>query len=425
MNAALRNIQKDVLPNGLTVVSETMEHVRSVSLGIWVRSGSRREPKELCGIAHFLEHMLFKGTTRRSAADIARTMDAVGGMLDAFTAKEMICFEAKVLDQHLPLAFDVMADMVLHPRLDADDIEREKNVVLEELKMDQDNPDYLIHELFTSNFWRGHALGRPVSGTPATVRAFTREKVLRCWREWFSPNNLIVTAAGRVDHAQLVALARDAFGGMGAGDNGESDSVPRAHAPIVTRTKNELEQVHLCLGVPCYPVAHERRYALAVLNTILGGGMSSRLFQNIREQQGLAYAVFSELNPYRDTGLLSVYAGTALETAGRVARMVAAEFRALRESPVSEEELQRAKDNLKGSLLLSLESTSARMGNLGRQEIYFGRFFSLEEILAAVEAVTREELREMAAEFFQPEKICATVLGPLDGFELKREDLEC
>jgi predicted Zn-dependent peptidase len=402
-----------------------MEHVRSVSVGVWVRTGSRREPAELNGMAHFIEHMVFKGTARRSAADIAREMDSVGGMLDAFTAKEMICFNAKVMDEHLPLAFDIIADMVLRPRFDETDVAREINVVLEELKMEQDNPDYLVHELFTQNFWRGHALGKPILGTRHTLRNFTREKVVQCWREWFVPGNLVVTAAGRVQHAQIVALAQTAFGGLAAQSDGWRDSVPRAHAPIITRTKKELEQVHVCLGVPCYSLTDERRYALALLNTILGGGMSSRLFQKIREQQALVYAVFSELNPYRDAGALSVYAGTSLEHAEKVVRLVAEEFRALKKELVSEDELRRAKDNLKGSLLLSLESTGARMSNLARQEIYFGRFFTLEEILAAIEAVTREELQAIALEFFRPGQICATVLGPLDGYHLTRDTLSC
>jgi predicted Zn-dependent peptidase len=418
-------IEKEILPNGLVVVSEPMEHVRSVSVGVWVRSGSRREPAELNGMAHFIEHMVFKGTERRTAAGIAREMDSVGGMLDAFTAKEMICFNAKVLDEHLPLAFDIIADMVLRPRFDPGDVTREINVVLEELKMEQDNPDYLVHELFTQNFWRGHPLGKPILGTRATLKSFTREKVERCWREWFAPGNLVVTAAGHVRHEQIVALAREAFGGLPAQTDGWRDAAPRAHAPIITRTKKELEQVHVCLGVPSCAITDQRRYALALLNTILGGGMSSRLFQNIREQQGLVYAVFSELNPYRDAGALSVYAGTSLERAGRVVRLVAEEFCAMKKNLVSEEELRRAKDNLKGSLLLSLESTSARMSNLARQEIYFGRFFTLEEVLAAVESVTREEIRAIAREFFNPEQICATVLGPLDGFRLTRDELAC
>lgn len=425
MQAEPRDIQKEVLPNGLVVATEPMPHVRSVSVGIWVRTGSRREPAKLNGISHFIEHMVFKGTERRSAEEIARAVDSVGGMLDAFTAKEMICFNAKVLDEHLPAAWDVLSDMVLRPRFDGEDIAKEKQVVLEEIKMDQDNPDYLVHELFTQNFWRGHAIGKPILGTPESVKAFTRESLVGCFRPWFAPNNIVITAAGNLKHEGLVEMVAREFAGLVRASDGFAETAPRAHAPITTQSKRELEQVHICLGVPSYPMAHERRFAAAVLSNILGGGMSSRLFQNIREKQGLAYAVFSELTPYRDTGLLSVYAGTALETAGQVVRSVTEEFRNLKEKRVTEEELRRAKNHLKGSLMLALESTGARMSSLARQEMYFGRFFTLDEILASIEGVTREEMQSIAQEFFQPAQIAVTVLGNLDGFEVTREQLAC
>jgi predicted Zn-dependent peptidase len=420
-----RNIVREVLPNGLVVITERMAHVRSVSVGVWVRSGSRREPTEQNGISHFIEHMLFKGTERRTAEEIARSVDSVGGMLDAFTGKEMICYNAKVLDEHLPIAFDVIADMTLHPRFDEEDIAREKSVVLEELKMEQDNPDYLVHEIFTQNFWRDHPLGKPILGTRQSVKAFTRERLMDCFREWYAPDNLVITAAGNLDHARVMRLAEDAFGHQKPFGRSHTGPAPVAHAPIITRSKRDLEQVHICVGVPAYPVAHERRFGISILNNILGGGMSSRLFQNIRERQGLAYAIFSDLNPYSDTGMLSVYAGTALETAMRVARSITCEFRNLKESPVTEEELRRAKDQMKGSLMLSLESTSARISNLARQEMYFGKFFTLDDIVASIEAVTREEIQAIASEFFRPEKISVTVLGNLDGFKLTRDQLAC
>ncbi len=420
-----RDIQKEALPNGLAVITEPMPHLRSVSVGIWIRTGSRREPAELNGISHFIEHMVFKGTERRTAEEIARAIDSVGGMLDAFTAKEMICFNVKVLDEHLPIAFDVLSDLVLRPRFAEEDIAKEKQVVLEEIKMDQDNPDYLVHEIFTQNFWRGHPLGKPILGTRETVKQFTHESLFACFRRWYTPNNMVITAAGNLEHARLRELVAREFAALAPATDGFADSAPRPHARITTRTKRELEQVHICLGVPSYPMAHERRFAAAVLNNILGGGMSSRVFQNIREKQGLAYAVFSELSPYRDTGLLSVYAGTARETAGQVVRLVTEEFRNLKHQPVTEEELRRAKDNLKGSLVLSLESTGARMSNLARQEMYFGRFFTPDELLDSLERVTREEVQQIAQEFFQPEQIGVTVLGSLDGFQLTREQLAC
>jgi predicted Zn-dependent peptidase len=420
-----RDIQREVLPNGLVVITETMPHVRSVSVGIWVRTGSRRETPAENGLSHFIEHMVFKGTERRTAEEIARSMDSVGGMLDAFTAKEMVCFSAKVLDEHLPIAFEVIADFVLRPLFAEEDVAKEKQVVLEEIKMDQDNPDYLVHELFTQGFWPEHALGRPILGTPETVRSFTRELLFDRFRAWFAPNRLVITAAGNLTHDRLLALVEREFAAIPSGLALDGDRAPRTGAPILLERKRKLEQVHICIGVPSYPLAHERRFAMAVLNNLLGGGMSSRLFQNIREKQGLAYAVFSELNPYSDTGMLSVYAGTALETSAQVVDLVMQEFRELKASPVSEAELRRAKDHLKGSLMLSLESTSARMSNLARQELYFGRFQTLDEILASIEAVTREEVQAVAREFFRTENVAVTVLGDLDGFSLTRDRLVC
>ena len=418
-----RTIFRDVLPNGMVVITEPMKHVRSVSAGIWIRSGSRREPADRVGIAHFIEHMLFKGTERRTAEDIAREVDSLGGMLDAYTAKEMVCFNVKVLDEHLPKAWDVLSDMALRPGFDEEEIKREKQVVLEEIKMDQDSPESLVHEMLVHNFWNDHPLGEPISGTPKTVKEFSRTALMDCFRNWYAPNHMLITAAGNIEHAHMVDLVTQSFGALAAGTNGVRDTAPKAHASIASQSKHELEQVHLCVGVPSMPLADERRYALALLNTILGGGMSSRLFQNIREKQGLAYAVFSELNPYSDAGLLSVYAGTALQTTEKVFELIAQEFRNLKSELVSEEEFRRAKDHLKGSLMLSLESTSARMSNLARQEIYYGRFFTMDEILASIEIVTRESLLEIANEMFQPELAAATIVGNLEGFELLREQL--
>ena len=423
MVSNVRDIHRHVLANGLVVITETMQHVRSVSVGIWVRNGSRREALSENGLAHFMEHMVFKGTERRSAEDIAREMDSVGGMLDAFTSKEQICFNAKVLDEQLPIAFDVIADLVLRPKFDSDDVRKERQVVLEEIKMDLDNPEYLLHDIFTRGFWPAHSLGRPILGTPETVRKFDQEALRNRFQNWFAPDHILVTAAGNITHNQVLELVEKEFGHLRPVGGCEEDPAPSTAAPINLETKRDLEQVHICVGVPSLPLAHQRRFGVAVLNNLLGGGMSSRLFQNIREKQGLAYAVFSELTPYSDAGLLSVYAGTGKETIGRVLDLTVAEFRAMKESPVSEEELLRAKNHLKGSLMLSLESTSSRMSNLARQELYFHRFSSLDEILASIEAVTREEVQTLAQEFFKPEQIAATVLGPINGFTLTRDRL--
>ncbi len=425
MATETRDIQKQALPNGLVVITETMPHVRSVSVGLWVRNGSRREVPDENGLAHFMEHMVFKGTERRSAEDIAREMDSVGGMLDAFTSKEQICFNAKVLDEHLPIAFDIIADLVLRPKFDSDDVKKERQVVLEEIKMDLDNPEYLLHEIFTRGFWPGHALGRPILGTPETVRRFSRDALRTRFENWFAPDRLVMTAAGNVTHEQLLDLVHREFGTLKPAGPMENHGAPQTKAPIHLEPKRDLEQVHLCIGVPSVPLAHRDRFSVAVLNNLLGGGMSSRLFQNIREKRGLAYAVFSELTPYSDAGMMTVYAGTAKETVGQVIDLIIREFRTMKESSVSEEELRRSKNHLKGSLMLSLESTSSRMSNLARQELYFGRFYSLDEILASIEAVTREELQSLAQRYFQTEHIAVTVLGPLNGFTLDRSRLAC
>jgi predicted Zn-dependent peptidase len=420
-----RDIQKHVLPNGIVVITETMSHVRSVSVGVWVRNGSRRETLEENGLAHFIEHMVFKGTERRSAEAIAREMDSVGGMLDAFTSKEQICFNAKVLDEHLPIAFDVIADLVLRPKFDSQDVKKERQVVLEEIKMDLDNPEYLLHDIFTRGFWPEHPLGRPILGTPETVQSFDRNRLSQRFRDWFAPDHLVITAAGNVPHTKVMDLVEREFGGLRPARTLEHHTAPSTKAPIHLETKRDLEQVHVCIGVPALPLAHEARFAAAVLNNLLGGGMSSRLFQNIREKEGLAYAVFSELTPYSDAGMLTVYAGTARETVGQVIDLTIKEFRAMKESPVSEEELTRAKNHLKGSLMLSLESTTSRMSNLARQELYYGRFYSLDEILASIDTVTLGAVQSLANDFFRPDQIAITVLGPLNGFTLERSRLTC
>ncbi len=413
------------LPNGVRVITETMPHVRSVSVGVWVNSGSRQETGEQNGISHFIEHMLFKGTTSRSAEDIARSVDSIGGNLDAFTAKEMVCFNTKVLDSHLSLAFDVLADLVLHPRFADTDIEKEKGVILEEIKMEADSPDYLVHEIFSSNFWKDHSLGKPILGTRETVRRFDSQIVRDYYSAIYSPSNLVVTAAGNLTHEGMVALVTEHFSSLKPAQPLAEGDPPSTHARIALRNKKSLEQVHLCLGVPSYPLPHSDRFACYILNTLLGGGMSSRLFQNIRERQGLAYAVFSELSPYRDTGCLSIYAGTSIESARRVVESILNEFRVLKQEMISTEELRRAKDHLKGSLMLSLESTSSRMSNLARQELYFGRFFTLDELVESIESVEAADIQRIAQTFFDNRQIAVTILGNLEGFRLNREDLVC
>jgi predicted Zn-dependent peptidase len=419
----VREIEQTNLANGVRIISEHMPHVRSVSMGVWIASGSRTERGDENGIAHFIEHMVFKGTSNRTAEEIARSVDSIGGGLDAFTSNELVSYNTKVLDEHMHIAFDVISDLVLNPLFRDEDIEKEKGVILEELKMEVDNPEYLIHEIFSSNFWKDHPLGKPILGTKETVKAFHREKVREYYGRIYSPANILITAAGNLDHDRLVRLAEERFSTLAPAGPLEPKSKPTAFAPLVFENKNSLEQVHVYMGVPAYALPHEARFQCYVLNTVLGGGMSSRLFQNIREKQGLAYSVYSELSMYSDAGCLAICAGTSQESASKVVDSVMKELQQLKHERVPDDELRRAKDHLKGSFMLGLESTSSRMGNLARQELYFGRFFSLDEMIESIECVTSGQVQSIAEEFFNPDSIALAMLGRLDGFKMTREDL--
>lgn len=420
-----RNLRKEKLPNGLTLLTESMPHVRSISLGIWLNTGSRQESPRSGGITHFIEHMVFKGTQTRTAEQIACSMDSIGGHLDAFTTKECVSFNAVVLGQHFTKALDVLSDLVLHPLFDPGDIKKERGVVLEEIKSEEDNPEYLLHELFTQNFWKNHPLGRPILGTRQTVAAFDRGIVQTQFEKAYHPNNMVISIAGHLEHRRVADLIKKRFGDLKPLNHQPAQRPPVVQPHITLKNKEFLEQAHLCLGVPSYPLAHERRYACYVLNTLLGGGMSSRLFQKIRERQGLVYSVFSELTPYRDAGGLLVCAGTSPASVPKVIASVMEEFRDLKENPANAEDLQRAKDQLKGSIVLGLESTASRMSNLARQEMYFGRFVSLDEMIQKIEAVTVEDLTAIAREFFRTERIALTVLGRLKGMRITRKMLAC
>jgi predicted Zn-dependent peptidase len=414
-----------VFPNGLTLLTESMPHVRSVALGIWLNTGSRQEKPKRGGITHFIEHMVFKGTRNRTAEEIARSMDSIGGHLDAFTAKECVSYSAVVLDQHFTAALDVLSDLVLNPLFDPKDIARERSVVLEEIKSEEDNPEYLLHEIFTQNFWKGHPIGMPILGTRQSVGALDREAIRKQFERSYLPNNMVIAVAGHLDHRRVSDMIARRFRDLKRANHRVAGRVPVIQPHITLKHKDFLEQAHLCLGVPSYPLAHERRYACYVLSTLLGGGMSSRLFQKIRERQGLVYSVFSELVPYRDTGGLLVCAGTSPQSVPKVLASVLEEFRDLKENLVSQEELQRAKNQLKGSLMLGLESTGSRMSNLARQEMYFGRSLTLDEMIRQIEAVTAEEIAGIAREFFRTEKIALTVLGRLNGMKVTRKMLAC
>jgi predicted Zn-dependent peptidase len=418
-----REIERTRLPNGVRVITERMRNVRSVSVGVWIGTGSREERPHQLGLSHFVEHMVFKGTKNRSAEEIARSVDSIGGGLDAFTSKELVSYNVKVLDEHLPEAFDVVADLVRNPLFEKKDIEKEKGVILEELKMEVDNPEYLIHEIFQRNFWKGHALGLPILGTKSTIRSFDRDAVERYYRQYYTPSNILITAAGNLSHKHMLNLAQERFSDLKRSKVTPVVHEPTPHAPLIFRNKSSLEQVHVYLGVPSIPMPHESRFACYILNAILGGGMSSRLFQNIREKQGLAYTVYSELAMYRDAGCMLIYAGTSLRSARKVIESIVHELREIAEHLATPEEMRRAKDHLKGSFVLGLESTSSRMMSLARQELYFKRFFSLDEMLNRIEAVTAEEVQKLAEQFFDPQRMAVAMLGRLEGFRVRRADL--
>ncbi len=420
-----RNLRRTVLPNGLIVLTERMEHLRSVAMGVWIKSGSRCEAAEINGISHFVEHMVFKGTRSRTSLNIAREMDSIGGNLDAFTGKETICFNVKSLADHVPIALDVLADLVLNPVFASTEIERERGVILEEIKIDEDNPDVLVHELFTQNFWKDHPLGKPILGTTKTVGRLDQQKLFDYHTASFRGGNMVFSAAGDLEHDAFVEAVSKKFTDLPPGEAAHEMQAPLASARIILQNKKSLEQVQLCMGVPAPKITDDNRFATLILNTVLGSGMSSRLFQTIREERGLAYAIYSDLSPYSDTGSLCVYAGTSANKALDVIDLVLAEFRNLKEIPLSDEELTRAKDQLKGNILMGLESSNSRMANLARQEMYFHQFFTADEIIARIDAVDAEQVQAMAQRLFVSDRIAVTLLGRLTGIKLNRERLVC
>ena len=415
-------IVKEVLPNGLTLITESIPHVRSVAVGVWLKQGSRHETPQETGISHFIEHMVFKGTRTRPVEVIAAQVDSIGGHMDAFTTKEYAAFHLKVLDEHLALAVDILGDIVTNPLFDKTELEKEKKVIFEEMGMVEDTPDDLVSEMFTQSFWPSHPLGRPILGTRKSVGGFTRRELLAFFKSVYRPANIVVAAAGHLEHQKASALIHHHLGELEAGGRKKTATAPAAAARIVTRSKKELEQIHLCLGVPAFEQGHDDRFAALILNTVLGGSMSSRLFQHVREKRGLVYSISSGLTAYSDAGMLSVYAGTSLDEVDEVIDLVLLEFRILRDQALPDDELRRAKDHLKGSLMLSLENTGSRMSHLARQEIYFERRFSLDETIASIEAVTAQDVQRVAGVLFR-DRVAASVLGNLGRYRPKAAQL--
>ena len=415
-------IQKEILPNGLTLITEAMPHVRSVAIGVWLKRGSRHETPAQAGISHFIEHMVFKGTRNRSAETIAAEMDSIGGHMDAFTAKEYAAFHLKVLDEHLPVAVDVLGDIVMNPLFDPMELVKERKVIFEEINMVEDTPDDLVVELFTQVFWPDHPLGRPILGTKRSVGKFGRADLAAFFKAVYRPGNIVIAAAGHLEHDQLSKLVARHFGPLAPGATPVNGRPPRATARIVTRSKKELEQVHLCLGTPALRQTHEDRYGSYILNTMLGGSMSSRLFQNVREKRGLVYSIASGVSSYSDAGNLTVYAGTSLDAVNEVVRLTVEEIKRLKGERVAADELRRAKDHLKGSLMLSLENTGSRMSHLARQEIYFGRQIDLDETLRGIEAVSAEDVERISNDIFRG-GLAMSILGNLKGYRPKPSHL--
>ncbi|MCL6451043.1 MAG: insulinase family protein [Acetobacteraceae bacterium] len=408
--------REDVLPNGLTVVSEAMPHVRSVSVGMWVGYGSRHEPPAQGGTSHFIEHLLFKGTERRSARKLAEEIDSVGGQLNGFTAKEYTCYYCRVLDDHLELAVDLLSDMFLRSSFDPADVEKERGVVLEEIRLYLDAPDEQVHDLLAEAVWGSHALGRGVLGTLEEVAGLSRQAILAAYRQSYRPSRIILAAAGNLDHSRLVDLAARFFDAPPDPTPGPVSPRPQA-SPRFKLLQKDTEQVHICLGSEGVPLGDSRFYAFSVLSAALGGGSSSRLFQNVREDRGLVYSIYSYEVGYRDTGLLGIYAGTNPGWVGPVLEAARAEMRQLREA-IRPEELARAKEQIKGGLLLGLESTSHRMTRLGKLKLLLHRVPTVQEVLDRIEAVTASDVKELAELVLDERRMALAVIGPV-GEEVK------
>ncbi|HWS98675.1 MAG TPA: pitrilysin family protein [Pyrinomonadaceae bacterium] len=422
-------IQSTRLPNGLIVLTEHMPGLRSVTVGIWARRGSRHEQPELNGICHFIEHAVFKGTQRRSALDIAVESDRLGGHLDAFTTHEVTGFTMKVTDAGLAQGFDLLSDMLARPRFDREDLRREQKVILEEMKMVEDTPDEFLGELFNAAYFPDQPLGRPIEGTAETVPTFDEVKTAQFHASEFRARNLVIAAAGNVSHEQLVEMAARAFPESeppeGASPNGPAQAQePRPSAAIIIERKKELEQAHLIIAAPWPSARSEERFAASLLANVIGGGTSSRLWQSIREERGLAYSVGAGASAFSDVGVFAIYAGTSPEQLDEVVDLSLAELRRVVREEVPEEELQLVKEQAVSSILLGLESSSVRAGALARQEIIHGRRISPDEVISRLEAVTVEDLRRIAREYFTSEGLALAALGDLNGFRVDRSRLE-
>ncbi len=411
-------IKKSILESGINVITEEMPGAESATLGIWVKTGSRNEPAGLNGISHFIEHLLFKGTPKRTALEISREIESVGGVLNAFTSREYTCFYAKVLNKDIPRAANLLSDIFLNPNFDPVEMDKERSVVLQEIKMVEDTPDDIIHDIYAGEFWKGHPLAYPVLGPEKNIKALTRDDIMEYYEAHYRSHNVFIVAAGGIKHDAVVKLIKKGFGRLKISDPPEKVPDPVAH-PGVRLVNKDLEQVNLCLGVPVPSQSHPDRYKLYLLNTILGSGMSSRLFQEVREKRGLAYSIFSYLNLYKDSGSLVVYSGTTKENFSELIGIVLKEFSKMRRG-VTKLELKEAKSQLKGGMFLGLESSDNRMTKLARDEIYYGGTVELKSIVSSIDRVRADSIEKMANELLKPSKVMLTALGRVKGALLPR-----
>lgn len=401
------------LPNGLRVVSETIPHVRSVTVGVWVAAGSRQETGGKGGTSHFIEHLVFKGTKTRTARRIAEEIEAVGGQINAFTAKEFTCFYSRVLDDHLDLALDILADMLLNSLFDARDVERERGVILEEIRLYQDTPDEYVHDLFAAALWGDHPLGRSVVGTTDEMAALSQQDILAYFRRYYAPDSIVLAAAGNVEHERLVAGVERCFGGMSGKGSSRNGWRPTAKDGV-TIVRKPTEQVHLCIGGQGVAVKDDDFFTLHVLNALLGAGSSSRLFQEIREDRGLAYSVYSYETAYSDTGLYAIYAGMSPSCVGQVIELTRNELARVRNGEVQGAELDRAKEQMRCNLVLSLESTSNRMTRLGKMLLLLGGVPTPEETMARISAVTKDDVTALGNRIMRDDCLALAAVGPVE-----------
>lgn len=413
-------VRKSVLPNGVRVMTEAMPQVVSATIGIWVENGSRYEGPGENGVSHFIEHLLFKGTKKRTAAQIAETFDSVGGVLNAFTGKEYTCYYAKVLGDDLAMATEVLADLFLESVFDPAEIDRERQVVLQEISQAEDTPDDFIHDLFNLHFWQGHPLSLPIFGSVESVNAIDRNLLVDFMAARYRAGRVFIAAAGAVDHDKLTADCARLFSAIEGDGRGEPIEPPRERV-VVLNYRKELEQAHLCVGGPGVSQTSPLRYAAYVMNTALGGGMSSRLFQEVREKRGRVYTIYSFLSAFIDCGYFGIYAGTNPEWIEEVIEVTLGEIRKVVREGLKPAELERAKSQLKGNMLLGMESTDSRMNRLARNEIYFRRDIPLEEIARAIESVTNDQVVELAEQCFRPDRMGMVMLGDLKGRELDNQ----